>query len=67
MGIVWRIVECGGGDVGMVDSWASRDGIPLVPVYVVSPCISISIYICLYLSVSSGGVSIEMQGRANRV
>ena len=66
MGTVWWIVESGGGDVGMVDSWASRDGVPLVSV--LSLCISISIYIStLNLSVSSGGVSIEMQGRANRV
>ena len=68
MGTVWWIAECGGGDVGRVDSWASRDGIPLLSVRsTVSLFISISIYIYLYLSVSSGGVSIEMQGRANRV
>ena len=65
MGKIWWIVESGGGDVGMVDSWASRDGIPSVPV--VSLCISISIFIYLYLCLLRRGVHRDARARESRV
>ena len=68
MGTVWWIAECGGGDVGRVDSWASRDGIPLLPVRsTVSLFISISIYIYLYLYLLRRRVHRDARARESRV